>query len=107
AYIAISYRTEGKELGKGAFFDHYTLQQQTNFPTAIIQSDDPLLKKDKYLSDYASSQAIGLPHSSLNIGIGKPLPPIIEYHDGGLLFIPGMTRDSFDTNPRSHQVRMT
>lgn len=105
--IAISYRLEGNHLGKAAFFDHFTLQKHTGFPTAVIHSSDTKIKVE-HLKDYISTQTIDLPHSPIDTNTERPIPIELEsYLDGGLLFVPGMTRDSYEKKPSVHQIRMT
>lgn len=104
--IAISYRLEGKHLGKASFYDHYTLQRHTGFPTAVLRAKNPEIKT-KYLADYISAQTVNLPHSPLDKDLKRPIPVELESQlDGGLLFVPGMTRDSYEKKPYAHQVRV-
>lgn len=104
--IAISFRLEGKHLGKAAFYDHFTLQGHTGFETAVLCSKTPRIQS-KYLGDYVSTQTVNLPHSPMNTKHGRPTPVELESHlDGGLLYIPGMTRDSYEKKPEVHQERV-
>lgn len=106
APIVISYRMEGKDPGKAAFYDHYTLQKHTHFETRITSADCPSIKV-AHLNDYIKNQTNELPYSPNEPTIGKNVPLVIDnYALGGLLVIPGMTRDSYQKNPQTHQIRI-
>ena len=94
--ISISFRMEGKEsLGKAAFYDHYTLQKHTGFQTKVVSSPDKAINTD-VLFDYISSKPNFMKHTPLTS----------SSIDGGLLYIPGMTRDSYNKQSNSHKVRI-
>ena len=62
--ILISYRMEGKEsLGKGAFFDHYTLQRHTSHSTAILHSLHPEISVSHLERYTKSAQTFNFPIS--------------------------------------------
>lgn len=106
--ILISYRMEGKEAGKGAYYDHHTVQHHTGYPTATILSTNHVIKA-KNLKDYISNQTTRLPHSPVDATLLKPVPTQAQSYSqgGGLLFIPGMTRDSYENNPSTHKARIS
>lgn len=105
--ILISYRQEGKPLGKGAFYDHYTIQRHTHFPTSVVHANIPTISLH-HLVSYIQAQTQNLPYSQVNEEIQRPLPAeLTQYQDGGLLVIPGMTRDSSDKPDQFHLQRMT
>lgn len=106
ASILISFRLEGKHLGKGAFYDHYTLQRHTAHESAVVHSSDKAIKT-KYLAEYINSQTVNMPHSPIDATVGRPVPITLDPHtEGGLLVIPGMTRDSYEKSPTAHQIRI-
>ena len=102
AIVDISYR-EDKE-GKAAFWDHYTFQRITKYPTRVVgTTDDAILLKDTI-----HDKTYGLPVSP--ISPYKPTPSIIGLHPypsndlHGLLLIPGSHSES-DKCP-SHAIRI-
>jgi gamma-glutamyl-gamma-aminobutyrate hydrolase PuuD len=103
--ILVSFRLEGKDnLGKGAFWDHYTIQKHTGLNTLAIH--DPSISMNP-LTNYITLTAHNLPYSILDNGIMRPIPAeITTFKSGGLLVIPGMARDSDTHQPPSHQTRM-
>tara|TARA_R110002110_G_scaffold415856_3_gene658488 strand:+ start:68262 stop:69293 length:1032 start_codon:yes stop_codon:yes gene_type:complete len=106
APVVISYRLEGKHLGKAAFYDAYTLANHTGFPVSFVHSEDDSIK-DKYLLDYIKTQTINIPHVTMNPASGRPEPATLDsYKKGGLLVIPGMTRESYEKTPPVHNIRM-
>lgn len=60
SYILIPYRNDGQ--GKGAFYDHFTLQKLTDHPTAF----DPNPKELKNFHAYLEDSEIELPFNSGN-----------------------------------------
>lgn len=100
ASILVSYRMEGKDLGKGAFYDHYTLQHHTKHPTVALLCANQEIRFD-HLSSYALNQPNQLPIQAI------PKHTSNYQNGNGLLFIPGMTRDSYNKNPNTHSIRIT
>lgn len=106
AAIAISYRLEGTHLGKAAFYDHYTLASHTGFPTTIIHADNPSISTNQ-LKSYISTQTVNIPHTPIDATLARPVPlKLNAYTDGGLLFVPGMTRESYEKAPAIHRARI-
>jgi hypothetical protein len=60
-------------LGKAAFYDHFTLQKHTGFPTAVLSSNNPNINPTD-LSDYISKQSITLPYSPVDEQRKRPVP---------------------------------
>lgn len=99
APIVIAYRDEGKEPGKAPFYDHYTAQKATDYPTRIACSED--MNLDGIMS-YIKTTVHRLPRD-------EERPPEIIPHafEGGLLLIPGRTRDKANDPVRtSHETRL-
>jgi GMP synthase-like glutamine amidotransferase len=92
ALIGISYRSDGE--GKGAFYDHYTVQLSTNHETQLVKSPDMISK----LHNFAKQQTFNLLYGNEDKETQKKLPPILKGWDenGGLLFIPGRPRTDED-----------
>lgn len=92
APIGISSRLDGK--GKGAFYDHYTVQLSTEHETQLVKSPNV----GSNLHVFAKSQTFNLPYGTENERINKKLPRTVEGwdEDGGLLFIPGYARNDAD-----------
>lgn len=103
----ISYRECG--VGKGAFWDHYTIQEQTQTPTAILK---PKEFKCSRLHDYMRQVTLEFPSEITNLELKSPsspsrLPPSpraevlsqtsTSMDEFGLLFIPGMARATMET----------
>jgi len=92
AIVDISYR-EDKE-GKAAFWDHYTFQRITSYPTRVVGTIDDA----SFLKEQIRDKTYGLPISLADPY--KPTPPIIGLHPyspndlHGLLLIPGSHADS-------------
>ena len=106
AGIVISYRTEGKEPGKAAFFDAYTFASHSGFKVCFAASSHPDVKQ-KHLADYIQTQTFNIPNALVDATIRRPLPVFVANPNaGGLLILPGMTRDSYEKNPSLHQHRM-
>ncbi|HKY69892.1 MAG TPA: gamma-glutamyl-gamma-aminobutyrate hydrolase family protein [Gammaproteobacteria bacterium] len=100
--ILISFRDEGA--GKGAFYDHFTLQHHTAHKTATVCS--PSLST-KPLETYLSGQTHNLSYGVVSPTIHRLIPPGFQnLEEGGVLFIPGITRDADNRQPLSHQFRM-
>ncbi len=107
APILISFRLEGKSLGKASFYDHYTISSHTGFQTAIAKANHPEIQT-KYLRDYISEQTVNIPYATLLPEINRPMPLVLNaYEQGGLLVIPGMTRDSYEMAPQKHTLRIS
>ncbi|GBC07791.1 hypothetical protein RclHR1_00770004 [Rhizophagus clarus] len=89
AIVDISYR-EDKE-GKSAFWDHYTFQRITHYPTRVVGTTNDA----KLLKDVIYDKPYGLPISLTDFYSYKPTPPIIKLYPypsndfHGLLLIPG------------------
>ncbi|HUX79980.1 MAG TPA: gamma-glutamyl-gamma-aminobutyrate hydrolase family protein [Alphaproteobacteria bacterium] len=88
APISISYRSDGE--GKGAFYDHYTVQLSTKHETQLMKAPG----MTSILHRFAKQQTFNLPYGKEDKETQKKLPPMIEGWDenGGLLFIPGRPR---------------
>ncbi|GBC07790.1 hypothetical protein RclHR1_00770003 [Rhizophagus clarus] len=89
AIVDISYR-EDKE-GKSAFWDHYTFQRITHYPTRVVGTTNDA----KLLKDVIYDITYGLPISPTDSYNFKPTPPILKLYPypsndlHGLLLIPG------------------
>lgn len=106
AEILISYRDEGTPAGKGAFYDHYTLQKHTSQQTAILHSPKPAISIHDF-KRYIVGQTQNLPKSLLDQGIQRPVPPVRKACvTGGLLVIPGMSHQSDQTQNATHKIRI-
>lgn len=102
APILIAYRQDGN--GKGAFYDHYTLQNHTQHQTCVAKHPE---LPSSALKTYAGSQTHALTFGDVDPQISKKLPPNAIYNtQGGLLVIPGVTRDDHDHPDTDHQKRM-
>ena len=82
--IVIAYREDGD--GKGAVYDHHTVQQITDHPT---QFSVPFALSLEYFTHYMNTQTFNLTYGTEN-GSGKQIPITnTTSYDGGLLIIPG------------------
>jgi len=88
APVVISYRDEGS--GKGAFYDHYTIQRAINYPTLISHAPETI---PSAIKSYVKTITQNLP---LGVSVdGRNIPEVIpDSFEGGLLVIPGRTRDN-------------
>lgn len=88
APVVISYRDEGS--GKGAFYDHYAIQRAINYPTLISHASE---MKPSAIKSYVRTITQNLP---LGVNVdGRKIPEVIsDSFEGGLLVIPGRTRDN-------------
>lgn len=84
--IDIPYRNDGE--GKGAFYDHYTLQRSTGHSTRIAVAPQ---QNHSNLAYYIAGQTFNLPYGILDQNIGKILPQVLDRNNDelGLLIIPG------------------
>src|SRR3972149_10677188 len=93
--ILISFRDEGA--GKGAFYDHFTLQHHTTHETAMVCSPN---LSTKPLETYLSSQTHNLPYGVVSPTVHRLIPQTLQnLEEGGVLFIPGITRDADNRQP--------
>lgn len=99
APIGISYRSDGE--GKGAFYDHYTVQKSTEHETRILKSHEAESK----LHVIAKDKIFNLPYGREDKKTSKILPSLVETWDeeGGLLFIPGHIREDKDLNRKTFE----
>jgi len=89
AIVDISYREDSE--GKSAFWDHYTFQRITKYPTRVVGA----VNNAVLFKDVIYDKTFGLPISPISSDTYKPTPPIIglypypsdDFH--GLLLIPG------------------
>lgn len=102
--IDISYRPDGKEEGKGAFYDHYTVQKSTKHETCLVKSPNAESK----LHQYVKQQTFNLPYGTEDDESKKNIPPIKNgwNKNGGLLFIPGRAKDSNDQEREKLELEM-
>lgn len=99
APIVISYRDEGN--GGGAFYDHYTMQRITKYPTEIARSD----RMDRSaLRAYAKESTFTI-QGEVDATIGKTLPPLWDPESTGLLFIPGRSHEIETKRRGVHEIR--
>jgi gamma-glutamyl-gamma-aminobutyrate hydrolase PuuD len=108
-YIDISYREDfGKrELG-GSFYDHYSVRWAINYPTRIVASPEQnttALQRIIREAHMALSAAGEVPDETAKI-YPQITTNITDIINGGLLFIPGTSRETYDSNPRSYQLRI-
>ncbi|OJX14055.1 MAG: hypothetical protein BGO77_01690 [Caedibacter sp. 37-49] len=98
APIVIAFRDEGS--GKGAFYDHYTVQKATKYPTLISAHPKMRLKS---LKDHSKTITYRLKHGVEQEG--QVIPESIDnFSDQGLLFIPGRIRDNeFEPVRKEHE----
>ncbi|CAB4375547.1 unnamed protein product [Rhizophagus irregularis] len=95
AIVDISYR-EDKD-GKSTFWDHYTFQRITRYPTRVVGT--PNTDNAKLLKRAIYNNANGLPISHCDPYDFKPTPPILNLYPypsddlHGLLLIPGSHSD--------------
>ncbi|KAI8810971.1 hypothetical protein BJ742DRAFT_799379 [Cladochytrium replicatum] len=103
--IDIIYRADGD--GKGAFWDHYTIQIATGCPTralfiplSLVDNTENSARK---FEEYLRNQTFNLPHSEHSHNLSKTCPLFVHVpfddhkalkrticqRDGGLLVIPG------------------
>ncbi len=84
--IDIPYRADGD--GKGAFFDHYTIQKSTGRATRIAVADQ---QRYSHLGNYINGQPYNLPYSQLHPALGKTYPQLLDRDKDelGLLIITG------------------
>lgn len=101
ASIVIAYREEGS--GKGAFYDHYTLQKATDYPTLISAHKNMRLKT---LKEQAMKMTCRLKYGMEEDG--QVIPNTTKnFADNGLLFIPGRIRDNeFDPLRKAHEQHL-
>jgi gamma-glutamyl-gamma-aminobutyrate hydrolase PuuD len=109
APTGISYRECGS--GKGAFWDHYNLQEHTQAQTVVLKPNEARCSR---LHDYLRQVTLQFPSDISNLGpsgspsrsVGSPsrrqnipAPSRVEnsVNDFGLLFIPGMARDVIES----------
>ena len=79
APVVVSYRDEGN--GKGAFYDHYTLQRATDFPTCISHA---LGMNINAIKSHIDTTPYNLPLGK-NVD-GRPIPEVTtDSFEGGLL----------------------
>lgn len=99
APIGISYRSDGE--GKGAFYDHYTVQKSTEHNTQVLKSPEAPSK----LHVVAKAKTFDLPYGTRDEKTSKILPSHVETWDeeGGLLFIPGRIRGDQDLNRQTFE----
>ncbi|GBB90376.1 hypothetical protein RclHR1_01730024 [Rhizophagus clarus] len=89
AIVDISYREVKK--GKSAFWDHYTFQRITHYPTRVVGATN----NAKLLKEVIYDKSFGLPISPIDPYNYKASPPIIKLFPypsddlHGLLLIPG------------------
>lgn len=103
APILVSYRQDGN--GKGAFFDHYTLQRHTHHNTKIVKHHE--LSRAQ-INHYIQNQTHSLRQGLLGVVPGKLTPAQSEgLSEGGLLVIPGVTRADHDNPNAQHKMRMS
>lgn len=91
--IEISYRSDGD--GKGAFYDHSTVQRSTRHKTHLVKPKD----MRSTLHVYAKQQVSTLPYGTKDDKSQKNLPPIKSALDEetGLFFLPGRARGVEDS----------
>ena len=96
--IVIAYRAD--KSGKGAFYDHYTMQRATEHPTRVSYADG---QRRATLGEYIKTTVSGLSYGSATDG--KIVPESIDISfDGGLLVIPGRLRENeHDELQNSHE----
>lgn len=100
-YIAISYRDEG--VGKGAFFDHFTVRKMTGWLTQIaIEHPKHPLVFSSYINGRAGLGAYGLPLST-----DLPLIAGDDARNAAFIYLPGFTRESDTNNSTFHQARLS
>lgn len=89
ASVIIPYREGGKVKGKAAFYDHYAIQRAINYPTLITrQEGTDVTGIYSYIPTIVHTLSLGRPQN------GKIVPEIIRNSfEGGLLVIPGRTRE--------------
>lgn len=92
--IEIAYRDEGN--GKGPFYDHYSLQRATQYPTTI---SCPAKMTITALRSTVETDPFALPYGEDHFG--KKIPPISWYHsdEKGLLVITGRARNTETDRP--------
>ncbi|MBS0272542.1 MAG: gamma-glutamyl-gamma-aminobutyrate hydrolase family protein [Proteobacteria bacterium] len=100
APIEISYRSDGE--GKGAFYDHYTVQKSTRHKTHLVKPEG----MRSTLHVYAKQQVAILPYGTKDEKTQKNLPPIKSALDKetGLLFIPGRARGVEDADREKFEL---
>ncbi|MBN9413311.1 MAG: gamma-glutamyl-gamma-aminobutyrate hydrolase family protein [Candidatus Paracaedimonas acanthamoebae] len=101
APIVIAFREEGD--GKGALYDHYTVQRITKYPTQISAHENMRTKK---LTEYQRTVTYSLTYG--NKHNGQIIPETINNaFEGGLLFIPGRARvNEFDSFRKEHEENL-
>lgn len=97
----VSYRDDG--WGKGAYYDHYTLQLLTNKPTSIAV--DAGKQTDKFIN-YLQNATLELRFGEVKAD-KRHAPPIVEnINEGsGLLFIPGIARNTLENRTKEYEER--
>lgn len=88
--VGIPFRRDGN--GKGAYYDHYTMQLTTATRTRVIRHED---KKVSQLHEYVRQVTHQLPFGVDHQGAMSPVKSTRE--DFGLLCIPGISRSSFES----------
>lgn len=99
APIGISYRADGE--GKGAFYDHYTVQRSTKHETRLVRSVNTQSK----LHSFAKAQTFNLLYGAQDKKTMKKLPFVREGWDeaSGLLFLPGRIRGDEDQDRKKFE----
>lgn len=98
--IEIPYRDEGN--GQGPFYDHYTLQRATGYPTLIGRTGITV----RELSRTVEQNQYSLPYGDKKYS-RKNIPPECWYpgEDKGLLVITGRARDTEQKRPEVYKER--
>jgi gamma-glutamyl-gamma-aminobutyrate hydrolase PuuD len=90
--IGISYRECGE--GKGAYFDHYTLQLTTSAQTRVLISKNMRASK---LKEYVRQTTHALP--------SNPVEVATDDQGFGLLYLPGVSRGMYDSQEFAERGR--
>ncbi len=90
--------------GKGAFYDHYTVQKSKNHSTTLVRSTGT----PSNLHVFAKQQTYNLPYGIEDNKTRKNLPLIKEEFDekDGLLFIPGRIRGQEDQERKKFEFQI-
>ena len=102
ASIIIPFRDDGA--GKGAYYDHYTMQQITGNPTVIsTTAEKPIDTLIDHLRTVTHDIQIGM----MNTSNHRTIPPVINELDKifGLVLIPGVARNTFEGKAGNFDAR--
>ena len=99
--IGIVWRPDGD--GKGAYWDHFTIQQTTGMPTAIVLwADQSTQALRSYLTAPNEVRKV-LAHGEQIDSSPHKMPPVLQASECDVLLIPGAAKGWGSVEERSHR----